>query len=41
MEYLRGAIDDADGLAYDGTETDNGLMVEDGVTYQFVYSIVE
>lgn len=75
-EYLRGAMDDADGLTYDGTETDNGLMVEtvnglyadyvndgaywsilvdgedgqygvdqqpveDGVTYQFVYSIVE
>lgn len=75
-EYLRGAMDDADGLTYDGTEADYGLMVEtinglyadyvndgaywsimvdgedgqygvdqqpveDGVTYQFVYSIVE
>lgn len=75
-EYLRGVMDDADGLTYDGTETDNGLMVEtvnglyadyvndgaywsimvdgedgqygvdqqpveDGVMYQFVYSIVE
>ena len=75
-EYLRGAMDDADGLTYDGTEADYGLMVEtinglyadyvndgaywsimvdgeygqygvdqqpveDGVTYQFVYSVVE
>ncbi len=27
-EYLRGAMDEAEGLTYDGTEADYGLMVE-------------
>ena len=75
-EFLRGALDDAEGLTYDGTESEYGLMietvnglcadyvengaywaimvdgaygdygvdqqpVEDGVTYQLVYTVAE
>lgn len=37
-EYLRGAMDEAEGLTYDGTESDYGFMVEsvNGVSADYV-----